>query len=381
MKIAFFSDTWAPNKDGVVTTMRNYRAELERRGHEVFIFASSDSKTIRQNKDRRAFLFASVPFPPYPQYKIAIYPLTSISIVRKKKMELVHCHGIASMGLAALTVARDLNLPSMATFHTLIPSGTKVITKSKLGQQIAAKIAWKAMLAFYRRFDTVTSPSRVMQAALAEHGIPSTVVPNAVDTRRFHPGINGRAVRSHLGLKKGERLVLVAGRASREKNSDVLIRAVKRVPDAKLVIVGEGPARKELMQLALKEGLAGRVSFTGLISDAELAHYYAACDVFATASTFETQGLALLEAMACGKPVVGANAMAIPEAVHDGKNGFLFRPFDERDCAEKIEKALHVKNYSSLSKNARKTAEQFSIPASTTKLLGAYDKLLRETGR
>ena len=148
MKIAFFSDTWSPNKDGVVTTMLNYRAELEKRGNDVFVFASADSKAIKHNADPKVFLFRSLAFPPYPQYKIALFPFPAKNRALENGVQIVHCHGIASMGLAALNTAADLKLPSLATFHTLLPSATKIITKSEVGQKLAAQVAWRAMAAF-----------------------------------------------------------------------------------------------------------------------------------------------------------------------------------------------------------------------------------------
>ncbi|MFH0922708.1 MAG: glycosyltransferase [Candidatus Micrarchaeota archaeon] len=378
MKIAFFSDTWLPNKDGVVTTMINYRRELEAEGHSVFIFASADSKTIKQNADERVFLFRSLPFPPYPQYKIALFPFPAKNKALENKVELVHCHGIASMGLAALNTASDLKLPSVATFHTLIPSATRVITKSEMGQKIAAQVAWRAMAAFYSRFDAVTVPSHAIQRALAEHGVHSTIVPNAIDTVRFKPGLDGSAIRKKLGLARGEKMVLTTGRVSLEKNVDVLVRAARGVENSRFVIVGDGPARKELMRLAHSEGVIHKFIFTGLVSDAELPQYYAACDVFVTASTFETQGLALLEAMACGKPAVAADALALPEAVENGKNGFLFRPFSEAECAGKISAVLNAdkKTYARMARTSRKVAEKYSLFESTRKLVAVYEKLL-----
>ena len=207
----------------------------------------------------------------------------------------------------------------------------------------------------------------------------SHVVPNALDTQRFHPGIDGSAIRRKLGLQQGEKMVLTTGRVSREKNLDVLVRAARGVENARFVIVGDGPSHKELLRLAHSEGVSHRFVFTGLVSDEELPHYYAASDVFATASTFETQGLALLEAMACGKPAVAADALALPEAVHEGKNGFLFRPSSEAECAAKINDVLNAdeKTYAKMARNARKTAELYSIPVSTGKLIAVYEKLLR----
>ena len=377
MKIAFFTDTYLPNVDGVVTTMVNYRDEMQARGHEVFVFSSGDRKAREANKDKRVFFFPSVRFPPYPQYKIAIFPFSSEDIAAGKKIELVHSHALASMGLAAIKTAKDLKIPLVGTFHTMVP----IAAKKMLGKT-AERIAWKAVKIFYSQFDVVTSPSKTTQAILADKGVESIVLPNAVDTAKFNPSLDNGVVKNILGAEK---IVLVAGRLSQEKNVDVVIKAAGEVLKStrgqfktKFVVTGEGPARKQLEALIADEGLEKDFVLTGFLQPDELPLYYAAGDCFATASTFETQGLALLEAMACGKPAVGADAMAIPESIREGENGFLFKPGDAAECAEKIIRVLTAKksDYARMAKNARATAEQYSIPKSTEKLLQIYDGLL-----
>lgn len=363
--------------DGVVTTLVNYRAELEKRGNTVYVFSSGDAKTREANKDKRVYFFKSVKFPPYPQYKIALFPFNSSAIAEKNKIELVHCHALTSMGLAAIKTSRDLRVPLVGTFHTMVP----VAAKQMLGKT-AERILWKATSLFYSKFDVVTSPTKTVQKILESKGIDSIVLPNAIDTRVYNPHIDASVVKNIVGAEK---IVLVAGRLSQEKNVDVIVRAASgilnetRGTSVKFVVTGDGPARKQVESLVKSEGLEEKFIFTGFVKREHLPSYYAACDCFATASTFETQGLALLEAMACGKPVVGANSTAIPEAVRNGRNGFLFKPGDERECAEQITKVLGMKKsaYARMSKNARATALEFSIPKSTTKLLKVYDQVLK----
>ncbi|MEM4255255.1 MAG: glycosyltransferase [Candidatus Norongarragalinales archaeon] len=376
MKIAFFTDTFYPNVDGVVTTLVNYRNEMQRKGEKVFVFTSGDRKTREENKDNRVFVFHSVRFPPYPQYKIALYPFNSSEIAREKKIEIVHCHALASMGLAAIKTSRDLQVPLLGTFHTMVPLAAK-----KMVGKTAEKILWKAVKVFYDRFDLVTCPTETIRGILREKGVESVVVPNGVDTEKYNPRVKANVVRNLIAADK---IVLVAGRISQEKNVDVIVRAASEVLkqtnglNVKFVITGDGPDRKRIEEMAKSEGLWKNFVFTGFVKQEHLPSYYAASDCFATASTFETQGLALLEAMACGKPVVGAKAMAIPEAVRNGKNGFLFPPGDEGACAEKILKILGMNKagYARMSKNARATAEKFSVPKSTSKMLDIYAELL-----
>src|SRR3989338_1393442 len=377
MRVGFFTDTFYPNVDGVVTTLINYRNEMQKRGDEVFVFTSGDRKTREENRDKRVLVFRSFRFPPYPQYKIALFPFSSTKIAREKKIELVHCHALASMGLAAIKTSRDLHLPLLGTFHTMVPLAAK-----KMMGRTAERILWKAVKVFYDRFDLVTCPTKTIQEILREKGVESVIVPNAIDTVRYNPSVKGGTVRNLVGADK---IVLVAGRVSQEKSIEVIVKSAPQVlkqtagQNVKFVVTGDGPDRKRIEDLVKSEGLQKNFVFTGFVKREHLPSYYAACDCFATASTFETQGLALLEAMACGKPVVGARAMAIPEAVRENKNGFLFAPGDEGECAEKIVKILTMKKSARarMAGNARKTAEQYSIPKSTSKMLEVYGELLR----
>src|SRR3989338_2326304 len=168
MRVGFFTDTFYPNVDGVVTTLINYRNEMQKRGDEVFVFTSGDRKTREENRDKRVLVFRSFRFPPYPQYKIALFPFSSTKIAREKKIELVHCHALASMGLAAIKTSRDLHLPLLGTFHTMVPLAAK-----KMMGRTAERILWKAVKVFYDRFDLVTCPTKTIQEILRAKGVES----------------------------------------------------------------------------------------------------------------------------------------------------------------------------------------------------------------
>ena len=387
MRIAFFTDTFLPNVDGVVRSITTTRAALEARGHDVFILSSGSRHARKSNRDPRVFYFRSLPFPPYPQYSIALNPFKAISICRKKEVELIHCHALASMGVAAIQTSRALDTPLIGTFHTMIPYATMNVIRVKPVARLAARALWRAIRAFYSPFDLVTTPSHAVKRALAENGVDDNkiiVVPNAVDTRKFKPApYNARKqVKHKLGINENEKIILTTGRLSFEKNVDVLLHAFallqKKHPKTRLVITGDGPARKTLEQLAQKLEISKKTLFLGFIPEHELPNYYSTANCFATASTFETQGLALLEAMACGTPAIGANALAIPETIHENKNGYLFTPNDARECAQKLETLLNAseKKARTLARNARATALRYSVPRVTALLLKAYKRVL-----
>ncbi|MFA4946450.1 MAG: glycosyltransferase [Candidatus Micrarchaeia archaeon] len=378
LRLGLFTDTWLPNVDGVVNSIISQRRELEARGNIVYVFASGTTHEKKQNADAHVFVHTGVRLPPYPQYKIAVFPFpTALKQAHDAHLDLVHCHAIASMGTAAIAAAKFNRVPLVGTFHTMIPQTAGYVTRNRLGKELLSKAVWKAVEIFYLPFDCVIAPSHAVKRELDEHGIRNVVVvPNGIDIERFNPKVNGARVRAKL--KAGKRkIVLVAGRMGFEKNIEVLIRAAPRVvreTDALFVFAGKGPAKTRCERLVDEAGLGKNAVFAGFVPDAELPEYYAACDVFATASTFETQCLALYEAMGCGKPVVGANALAIPEAVKNGKNGFVFESGNSDDCTEKLERVLSGSpaECKAWGENARRSAEGMSVEAGVDKLVKVY---------
>jgi 1,2-diacylglycerol 3-alpha-glucosyltransferase len=214
----------------------------------------------------------------------------------------------------------------------------------------------------------------------APHMRLTDVIPTGVDITRFRPDLDGSWVRRKYGFD-GHDVVLHVGRLAYEKDLHVLASAFARLkawrPNAKLLLVGRGPYESGLQALVRKKGIADDVVFAGFVPNEELPAYYAASDAFAITSRFETQGLAVLEAMASGKPVAGVNYRAIPEFVRDGRNGFLFPPKDAKSAAAAID--LCLDDRTRLGLGARDTAEGYTVESTTRKLMRVYETLV--TGR
>jgi 1,2-diacylglycerol 3-alpha-glucosyltransferase len=173
-------------------------------------------------------------------------------------------------------------------------------------------------------------------------------------------------------------MVLSLGRIAWEKNLDLLLEGFKTLwkerGDVKLVVAGDGPARKHYMKKAIEMGMGEQVIFPGFVTDEDLASYYAACDAFTLASKFETQGLVVLEAMASGKPVSAINFRALKEIVSDGQNGFLFEDGPE-SWAQATGKALDAP--AAVRAAARAKAEQYSIKTGVDLLVQLYGHAIR----
>ncbi len=198
------------------------------------------------------------------------------------------------------------------------------------------------------------------------------VIPTGVDTARFSPANDGSEVRNKYGLD-GEKVLLHLGRIAWEKNLDLVLKGFRKLSaedrDIRLMIVGEGPAKKHYQKMASELGIEEKTIFTGFVPDADLPQYYAACDAFTIASKFETQGLAALEAMASGKPVAGIDYRAVAELVTPGQDGFLFDDSPD-SCADAMSAALS--SGEDVRKNARRKAEAFGMEKSAVKLVDLY---------
>ncbi len=372
MNIALFTDSYLPNTDGVVSSILAYKGGLEKAGHKMCVFAPDADMA---KKEHGVYRYAAVKFPPYPEYRAAIFPYVPTDLAKKNGFSLVHSKAMVTMGLAAISFSSRAKLPSIGSLETLIPEGAHYLIPHAAAQKVGRKIGWAYLRWFYSHFDIVTAPSRHAQGMLAENRIESIVLPSPVDTDKFKPGSGGGMVRRQLGFGK-KRVIASVGRVVKEKNYSFLVKVAKEMRGDNFVflIVGRGPYLDELRQEAWKAGVAGKFHFAGFVPNELLADYYNAADAFFFPSRFETQGLTLLEAFACGKPGCVLEGTPMEEIVKEGKNGCLFSE-DEKEAAEKLQKCLqHSKKMSGA---ARKTAMAYSVPACTKKLLSLYSRLLK----
>ncbi len=376
MRIAFFTDTYLPNIDGVVTSIINTRAELQKRGHEVYVFCSGTRQDAQSNTDRQAFYHSSATFPPYPQYKVAVFPFFSSSRAKGLGVEMVHSHGLATMGLASVNCARRLKCPSVATFHTLVTAATHYVSREKYIASLASGAIWKYLKWYFGMFDATIAPSETARKLLAEHGIRAKVIPTGIDTEKFAHPTDPSGWRKRLGIGKRP-VVLHFGRVALEKNLDLLIDASVLVkekhPDCAFLIAGAGPDLERIRHRVEKLGMQKSFFFTGFLSKRQVADTFAISDVMAVPSTFETQGLAALEAMSGGVPVIAIRDTAVAEAIEEGRNGFLSGN-EKGEFAERIAGCIGKRK--KFERSARKHAEKCSLGKSAEKLEKLYFSLL-----
>jgi 1,2-diacylglycerol 3-alpha-glucosyltransferase len=375
MRLGLFTDSYLPSVDGCVTSLLAQRAELEARGHEVHVFAPANREAQAKVRDPRVVFYDAVPWSAYPDYYLPLFPARVRERVRERRIELVHSHGIAMMGLRAVWAAKGLKLPLLLTYHTRVDEGARYVVRRGAPERLLRRLIWTNLRWYFRRCDAVITPSEAVRRHLAEAAGRSlrtcVVVPNGVDYGRFAEPDAGAIERYRLEDKT---LFLMAGRIAYEKNLEVLVEAMPRiargVPDAHFVIAGKGPARAAYEALVRRRGLAERVTFTGYVTDGELAGLYRAAAAFLTPSSFETQGMVALEAMHFGTPVVCADTGGFTDYVRHRRNGYLVAPGDCGALADGALEALRAP--AALRDAARATSERFSVERCVDRLERLY---------
>jgi 1,2-diacylglycerol 3-alpha-glucosyltransferase len=374
VKIAFFTDTFYPQVNGVVTALDSLSLELKRQGHDVEIFAPApgpaDFEGIPVHR------FRSVAFRPYPEFRAALPPLLVNKFIARRGFDVVHTHGPFTMGWTGLYAARRNRLPCVSTFHTPFSEYVHYLFGNRARLVMLGKrVAWDYSKRHYNRYDHVIVPSNVVRTLVISKGVrkPVSVIPNGVDIKRIARVPHEDAAR-RFGVRG--RYVIHAGRLSREKNVSDALRAMKKIKGVKLVVTSRGPAELELRKTAKSLGVSNRVVFTGFVDFEDLVNLYRGAELAVIPSEAETQGMVILEAMACGTPVVGADYLAIPETVMNDENGRLFELHDTASLAESVNSLLSDKReLARLGRNARKTAELNSVERRTKQLVNLYESL------
>ncbi|MFI5272455.1 MAG: glycosyltransferase [Ktedonobacterales bacterium] len=332
MRVMLFSDTYAPQINGVATSTASLARALSEDGHAVMVCTVGGRRREGGDEPFVVARAGSVPLPLYGEFSVASPMGGGFGrLVAGFRPDVIHCHTPFSIGWQGARAAHAAAIPLVGTHHTLF--GAYVAAYSRLGQQVNQRLAGlirRYIATFYNQCDSVMCASHYLASDLVSSGLarPLAIVPNALDTERFHPLAPGEATR-----KTGRRLISV-GRLAPEKNLPRLLRLVapvlRRDPRVTLTIAGAGPVGQRLVSLARELGIARQVHFLGMLRGPELREQLAASDICVCASLTENQPMALLESLACGVPVVALAAAGVPEIIADGRTGYLVAP----ECAD-----------------------------------------------
>ena len=293
----------------------------------------------------------------------AIKPL----MAGQKNIQLIDAHYFYPDGVAAANIAELMNKPFVITAR-----GTDInfIPRYKKPREMILSAAHKA--------SAIISVCEALKDALINLGVEASkihVLRNGVDLEGFSPPIERSSLREKLGFTNFT--LLSVGHLIERKGHHLVIKAIKNLPDMKLVIVGDGPEYKNLKNIAHQQGVESRITFLGEIDHNNLKDYYGASDALVLASSREGWANVLLESLACGTPVVATDIWGTPEIITNSVAGILVKrePDAISDGINKLRQ-----NYPDR-KETRLYAEQFSWDDTTRALLDLFNNILTENIR
>ena len=381
MKIAFFADTYYPQRNGIATSVGSLYSTLKKFGNKVYVFAPK----IKGYKDTEKDIFripSSRMWPTIPDS--ARLPLPALSPVWMKIVlkdyDLVHAHGNGFFSMLGLVVAKQKNIPFVLTFHTLLNRYAHYILNGRL---ITPKMADFGLKVFANRCDGVITSSEKMKQALIKMGVKKeiTVIPNFVDLKRYAVKNEG-FLHVNYNIPKDHKILLTVGRLAKEKNLEFIVQTFAKIAKINkkvhLVIVGEGSQKKSLMNLTKKLKLEDKTIFTDGIDIDKMPFVYKDADIFVFASTSEVHPMVTIEASASGLPLVLVNDKAYENEVVNGENGFSL-PLDTGEFAQKI--ILLLKNPILRKKfgeaSLKKAKSNINEKATISKLVNLYQDCIK----
>jgi phosphatidylinositol alpha 1,6-mannosyltransferase len=332
VRIAYVTESFPPDVNGVAHTAVRVAEHLVSRGHDPLIIAPEPARGVTYPDSDFSFPVVrvrSMAIPSYSELRVGLPGPWVKAAIAEHGAQLVHLAGPFVLGASAAATARKMNVPTVAVYATDVPAYAKAYHTGPLGEAFA----WRRLRNIHNGVTRTLAPSSATASELHAHGIERVWLwGRGVDSVRFDPAKRSEKLRAELA-PRGELLVGYVGRLAPEKRVELLAQ-VDRLPGVRLVIVGTGPSEQQV-----RRALPG-AAFLGKRGGEELATIYASLDVFAHAGPHDTFGNTLQEAAASGLPVVAPAAGGPIDLVRDGQTGFLVPPGDATAMAAAVGKLV-----------------------------------------
>lgn len=387
MRIGLFTDTYPPYINGVSTSVLMLKQGLEKLGHEVYV-VTVNSENFSYKNDENVLMIPGVPIGVLDFRMTSLYPIKAQRIIKSWNLDVIHTHTEFGVGSFARLISKQYNIPLVHTYHTMYEEYIYYITKGYFDGASKKLVEYLTLFLCDRTVEELIVPTKKTYDLFKEKYKVKRdihIIPTGINVTRFYKeNIDLKEVnnlKKDLNVKKGDYIILYVGRIAKEKSIDVLINnmkdIVKKIPRAKMIIVGDGPDMKDLVELAHKNKLDNNVTFTGKVPWVEVPKYYQLADVFVTASTTETQGLTVIEAMGASKPVVAIKDESFELVINDKQDGLFFT--NDEEYQRLIIKLYKDKNYAEkIGNQARITANGYSAEVYAQRVLEVYKQVLNK---
>ena len=381
MKVLITTDLYATGTNGVVTSVRNLMEELIGKGHEVRVLTVSEKP--RSHREGNVYYIKSVPLGVvYPDVRMPIsYRHRYIKELIAWRPDVIHSQCEYFSYQFAGFISRKTGAPIVHTYHTLYEQYVTYIFPS---QRVGAYFVGILSKLRLRKAEAIVAPTQKVESVLKQYGIRNAihVVPSGIALQQHKARITEeerQQRRSALGIAEDHLVLINLGRLGTEKNLSELIALFAAVKGQcgrlTLLMVGDGPARKELEELAARLGVAEHVIFTGMVPPAEVHKYYQLGDIFVSASTSETQGLTYVEAAANGLPLLCRRDPCLDGVLVEGCNGFEYEA--QSEFCEIIDTIMQNPDWCrSAGEESAKIAAAFDKSAFADKIEGVYKTVI-----
>ena len=387
MRIGLFTDTYPPYINGVSTSVLMLKQGLEKLGHEVYV-VTVNSENFHYKKEDNVLMIPGVPIGIMDFRMTSLYPLKAQKIIKGWNLDVIHTHTEFGVGTFARLIAKQYNIPLVHTYHTMYEEYIYYITKGYFDGASKKLVEYLTLFLCDKTVEELIVPTKKTYDLFKEkYKVKRDVhiIPSGIDVTRFYKEninlLTISSLRRELNIKKDDFIILYLGRIAKEKSIDFLINNLKeirkKVPKARMIIVGDGPDVNDLVMLAHKNKLDNHVTFTGKVPWSEVPKYYQLADVFVTASKTETQGLTVIEAMAAEKPVVAIKDESFELVMIDKQDGLFFET--DKEYQDLIIKLYKDKAFGKMiAKQARITANAYNPEVYAKRVLEVYESVINK---
>lgn len=390
MRVGIFTDTYPPFINGVSTSITMLQKALVAKGHKVYIVTvNPENMSYKYDDEDSIIRIPGIPVGIYDYRLTGIYPIRAINKIKKWNLDVIHSHTEFGIGTFARIISKQLGIPLVHTYHTMYEDYVHYITKGHFDK--SSKKIVEYLTKFYcdkTAKELIVPSTKTYKLFKEKYKFDKNVhiVPTGVEVERFYKeNVDNEEItliKKELNLKKDDFVILYVGRLAQEKNVELLIKSqvdiVKKNKRAKLVIVGSGPDYEKYIELATDLKIKNNIIFTNAIPWEEMPNYYNIANVFVTASTTETQGLTVIEAMAASLPVICIEDESFSNVVINHLNGRTFT--NDKEYKKALIETMASKNeLNKMSKQARITADSHSLKYYAESILDVYNSAIKNS--
>lgn len=389
MKILISSDLYWPTVNGVSTAARTLAKGLSSRGHEVLVVAPSQTGKKYKETDGNYTIArtASTVFPFYQNFRICLYPYREVKkIIKDFNPDIVHMMGFLMISQAVMKYSQKYDIPTVSTNHAMPENLMDNLKRLAPLSRPINYVMKEYIVRFHKKTDYFTMPTQsaldIFKLSTRRLKIPVEAVSNGIDLSRFSVSDAPKHIINKFKIPTDKPIVSYIGRVDAEKHIPVLIdafnRLVKKI-DTHLLIVGKGTETENLRVYVRELGIEDKVTFTGCVTDQEIVDLHKVGNVFSMPSPVELQSIAMLEAMASGKPVVAVDAGPLKELCQDGRNGYLCEVDNDKEIASALFKIIsNPKLEKAMGEESVKIAATHDLQKTLDRYEDIYKKVIKK---